>query len=103
VKNLLPVYNNRLFSFPVMTSEKLCDSRIKIEDAINNGHLDHNEGKTQQKKIYEVNNGSSKPSNPTNVSAIYPQYNAANQAPKPKRKFSNLGGPLSQVLDQLSK
>jgi hypothetical protein len=44
VRNLLPICNNRLFSFPIMTFEQLCDSGIKIEDAINNGHLDCNEG-----------------------------------------------------------
>ena len=103
VKNLLPVYNNRLFSFPIMTFEQLCDSGIKIEDAINNGHLDYNEGKPQQKKTFGVTNGNSKPSNSANVSAVYPPYNAANQAPKPKRKSSNLGASLSRVLEHLSK
>lgn len=50
IKNLAPVYYNRMFCFPVMDFKQLHECGIKIEDAINKGELDQNEGKLQAKK-----------------------------------------------------
>ena len=35
IKNLLPVYNSRLLSFPISSFEELCDCGTRIEDALN--------------------------------------------------------------------
>ncbi len=40
MKGLLPIYYNRIFASPNMDFEQLCNSRIRIEDAIDNGQLD---------------------------------------------------------------
>uniref|UniRef100_A0A2N9FXD3 Retrotransposon gag domain-containing protein n=1 Tax=Fagus sylvatica TaxID=28930 RepID=A0A2N9FXD3_FAGSY len=71
MKGLLPVYYNRMF-------EQLCNSGMRIEDAIDNGKLDKREGKisTASKKIFgsssktsniqaNINRGHSKPVDPT--------------------------------------
>jgi hypothetical protein len=65
-----------------MTFKQLCDSGIKIEDAINNGHLDRNEGKPRQKKTFRVANGSSKPSNPANMGAVLSTIQSSSQTQK---------------------
>ena len=40
MKGLLPIYYDRIFASPIMDFEQLCNSRIRIEDAIDNGQLD---------------------------------------------------------------
>ncbi|XP_075667350.1 uncharacterized protein LOC142636942 [Castanea sativa] len=62
IKNLAPVYYNRMFCSPIMDFEQLHECGIKIEDAINKGELDQNEGKLQAKKecsswFSTINNG----------------------------------------------
>ena len=37
MKGLLPVYYNRMFASPIIDFEQLCNSGMRIEDAINNG------------------------------------------------------------------
>jgi hypothetical protein len=37
MKGLLPIYYNRMFASPIMDFEQLCNSELRIEDAIDNG------------------------------------------------------------------
>jgi hypothetical protein len=45
MKGLLPIYYNRMFASPIMDFEQLCNSGMRIEDAIDNVQLDKREGK----------------------------------------------------------
>ena len=39
MKGLLPIYYNRMFASPIMDFEQLCNSGMRIENAIDNGNL----------------------------------------------------------------
>ena len=72
MKGLLPVYYNRMFASPIMDFVQLCNSGMRIEDAINNGQLDKREGRISAapKKTFE---SSSKASNiQANINAVQP-------------------------------
>lgn len=91
IKNLAPVYYNRMFCFPVMDFEQLHECGIKIEDAINKGELDQNEGKLQAKKecsswFSTINNGPDAFSNKCQG-----------------RPFDDLHVPLSKAFELLCK
>lgn len=91
IKNLAPVYYNRMFCFPVMDFEQLHECGIKIEDAINKGELDQNEGKLQTKKecsswFSTINNGPDAFSNKCQG-----------------RPFDDLHVPLSKAFELLCK
>ena len=45
MKGLLPIYYNRMFASPIMDFEQLCNSGMRIENAIDNVQLDKREGK----------------------------------------------------------
>jgi flagellar motor component MotA len=72
LKNLLSVYYNHLFSSPVMKLKQLNDYELKLEDTINSGLLDRNEGKPQQKMTSKGTNVSVKSFNPASVSTVTP-------------------------------
>ena len=52
IKNLLPVYNSRIFSSPISSFGQLCDCGTRIEDALNNGQLEKGESQPLTKKTY---------------------------------------------------
>jgi hypothetical protein len=52
MKGLLLVYFNRMLSTPIMDFEQLCDSGMRIEDAMENGKIEKNEGRATYKKTY---------------------------------------------------
>ena len=100
IKNLLPAYNSRLLSSPISSFGELCDSRTRIEDALNNEQLEKGESEPPTKKTYggeattikapnPVNVSTIKAPNPVNVSAIMPQQTLA-YLKKARREFSNL-------------
>ena len=68
MKGLLPVYFNRMLSTPIMNLEQLCDCGTRIEDAMENGKIEKNEGRATSKKTYGQ---TSKNTLQTNVSAVY--------------------------------
>jgi hypothetical protein len=119
MKGLLPVYYNRMFASPIMDFEQLCNSGMRIEDAIDNGQLDKREGRISiaPKKTF---GSSSKMSNiQANINAVQPnqykyerppqhQYqnaylNPSRQGPKPKRNFDPLRASLSKVFKHMCK
>uniref|UniRef100_A0A2N9IKX1 Uncharacterized protein n=1 Tax=Fagus sylvatica TaxID=28930 RepID=A0A2N9IKX1_FAGSY len=70
MKGLLPVYYNRMFASPIMDFEQLCNSGMRIDNAIDNGQLDKREGRISvaPKKVF---GSSSKASNiQANINAI---------------------------------
>jgi hypothetical protein len=75
MKGLLQVYYNRMFASPIMDFEQLCNSGMRIDDAIDNGQLDKREGRISvaPKKVF---GSSSKASNiQANINAVRPnQY-----------------------------
>ena len=105
MKDLLPIYFNRMLSTSIMNFEQLCDCGIRIEDAM------ENEGRATIKKAY--GQASNKTTSQPNVSAIYQaptpstypyQYsNPPKQipTPKPRRHFDPLEAPFSKVYDYL--
>ena len=106
MKDLLPIYFNRMLSASIMNFEQLCDCGTRIEDAMENGLIDKNEGQATIKKTY--GQASNKNTFQPNVSAIYQaptpstypcQYsNPPKQipTPRPKRHFDPLEAPLSR-------
>jgi hypothetical protein len=74
IKGLLPVYYNRMFTSPIMDFEQLCNSGLRIEDAIDNVQLDKREGRISvaPKKIF---GSSSTPNIQANIYVVQPnQY-----------------------------
>jgi hypothetical protein len=68
MKGLLPVYFNRMLSAPIMDFEQLCECGTRIEDTMENGEIEKNEGRATSKKTY----GQTSKSTPqTNVSIVY--------------------------------
>ena len=68
MKGLLPFYFNRMLSVPFMNFEQLCDYGTRIEDVMENGKIEKNEGRPISKKTY----GQTCKSTPqTNVSVVY--------------------------------
>ena len=55
MKGLLLVYYNWMFASPIIEFEQLCNSGMRIEDAIDNGQLDKIEGRISvaPKKVFE--------------------------------------------------
>ena len=75
MKGFLPVYYNRMFASPIMDFKQLCNSGMRIEDAIDNGQLDKREGRISVtlKKIFECS--SKAPNIQANINVIQPnQY-----------------------------
>ena len=102
IKGLLLVYYNRMFTSPIMDFEQLCNSGLRIKDAIDNVQLDKRKGRISvaPKKIF---GSSSTPNIQANIYVVQPnqyqyqrppqhQYqnaylNPSRQGPKPKRHF----------------
>ncbi len=70
MKGLLPVYYNRMFTSPIMDFEQLCNSGMRIKDAIDNGQADKREGMISiaPKKIFE--SSSKAPNVQANTNAV---------------------------------
>ena len=68
MKGLFPVYFNRMLSAPIMNFEQLCGYGTRIEDAMENGKIERNEGRATSKKKYSQ---TSKNTPQTNVSVVY--------------------------------
>jgi hypothetical protein len=108
MKGLLPVYYNRLFASSIIDFEQLCNSGMRIEDAIDNGQLDERVGRifVAPKKIFRSSN---KPPNiQANINVVQPnQYKHQNayprQSPMPKRHFDPLGAPITKVFEHICK
>jgi hypothetical protein len=100
MKGLLPVYFNRMLSTPIMNFKQLCDCGTSIEDAMENGKIEKNEGRATSKKVFRQT--SNKITSQPNVSVVYQsptpspypcQYsNPSRQipTPRPKRHFDPL-------------
>jgi hypothetical protein len=87
MKGLLPIYFNRMLSAPIMNFEQLCDCGTRIEDAMENGKIERNEGRATSKKTYGQ---TSKNTPQTNVSAVY-------QTPIPSPYPYQYSNPSRQV------
>ncbi len=117
MKGLLSAYYNRMFA--IMDFKQLCNSGMRIEDAIDNGQLDKREGRifVAPKKTF---GNSSKASNiQANINVVQsnqyqyqrpPQHqyqnaypNPSRQDPKLKRHFDPLGKPLAKVFKHMCK
>jgi hypothetical protein len=82
MKGLLPVYYNRMFASPIMDFKQLCNSGMRIEDAIENVQLDKREGKISiaPKKIF--GSSSKTPNVQANINVVQPnQYQYQYQCP----------------------
>uniref|UniRef100_A0A2N9EGD3 RNase H type-1 domain-containing protein n=1 Tax=Fagus sylvatica TaxID=28930 RepID=A0A2N9EGD3_FAGSY len=109
MKGLLPVYYNRMFASPIMDFEQLCNSGMRIEDAIDNVQLDKREGKISiapktpnvQPNINVVQPNQYQYQHPPQYQNAYP--NLSRQGPKLKRHFDPLGTPLSNVFKHMCK
>ena len=109
MKGFLPVYYNRMFASPIMDFKQLCNSGMRIEDAINNVQLDKREGKISiapktpnvQPNINAVQPNQYQYQRPPQYQNAYP--NLSRQGPKLKRHFDPLGAPLSNVFEHMCK
>lgn len=93
VKNLPPVFGRPLMPIPLRTFEDLYDASIQVEDGMDSGLIDKNDGK---RRIY--GSGSSSASNRNKANEV----NAVNPRSGP-REFSSLGVSLSIALRNLVK
>ena len=119
MKGLLPVYYNRMFASPIMDFKQLCNSGMRIEDAIDNGQLDKGEGKISAAPKNTFGSSSKAPNIQANINVVqsnqyqyqrHPQHqyhnaypNPSRQSPKPKKHFDPLGAPLSKVFEHMCK
>jgi hypothetical protein len=75
MKGLLPVYYNRMFASPIMDFEQLCNSGMRIEDAIDNGQLDKREGRISVAPKKTFGSSSKTPNIQANINVVQPnQY-----------------------------
>ena len=118
MKELLPVYYNRMFASPIMDFEQLCNSKIRIEDAIHNGKLDKKEGRISAASKKTFGSSSKTPNIQANINAVQPNqyqyqrpphhqhqnvYPYPRQSPKPKRHFDPLGACITKVFEHICK
>jgi hypothetical protein len=119
MKGLLPVYYNQMFASPIMDFEQLCNSGMRIEDAIDNRQLDKREGRISVAPKKTFGSSSKTPNIQANINVVQlnqyqyqcpPQHQYQNAYPdpsrqslKPKRHFDPLGAPLSNVLEHMCK
>ena len=103
MKGLLPVYYNQMFASPILDFEQLCNSGIRIEDAIDNRQLDKKEGRISIAPRKTFGSSSKTPNIQANINVVQlnqyqyqrpPQHqyqnaylNPSRQGPKPKRHF----------------
>ena len=93
VKNLLPIYHKHLFAQCFPNFKALIVAGTQVEDVVNNGILKNEESYSSKKAVAHTTNEEA-------VNVVDSQaLSIAN--PRPRRKFSELHIPMSQLFERL--